>query len=311
MRAWKIVAIIIVLLLTLSVMSGVTLAKENQLEFKAVAAKDVELLKKVTLKGPSPRAVAVANKKHGPGAATGVIGVVTGGNRYAIVVGISDYPGMGSDLSYGDDDALAMQEVLIDVYHFPSANVITLVDSEATAQNILYAVDTIKNNEVGGDEVFFFFSGHGAQGVANDGDSEKIDEAIVCWGDSETFAYIWDGQLKSWFAPFDTSRICFVFDSCFSGGMNDLSGAGRVVNMASGETSYSYELDSLQQGEFTYYFVVEGMQQGRADIYDHNRDMILGQSSDVVVEEAFDYAKANCQFDKSAISDDFRNDLGL
>ena len=53
------------------------------------------------------------------------------------------------------------------------------------------------------------------------------------------------------------------------------------------------------------------MGEGEADTYDHEGDGSLGESSDVVVEEAFDYAKANCENDKPTISDNFENDLLL
>jgi metacaspase-1 len=305
----KIVAVMVILLLAISVLPGVASAKENTHVFKAIPAKDIELVKKGTVHG-HPGNVG-GGKKPSAGIATGVLGTPCNGNKYAVIVGISDYPGTSNDLEYCDDDALSVEDVLINVYGFPSENVITLLNSQATAQNILDAVNTIKDSEVSGDEVVFFFSGHGAKSVADDGDKEKIDESIVCWGDGGTFAYIWDGQLKDWFSGFDTSRIIFLFDSCLSGGMTDLAAPGRIINMASTESGYSYELDSLQHGEFTYYFVLKGIEEGKADIYDHNGDDILNQSADVVVEEAFDYTKANCQYDKPTISDSFTDDLHL
>ena len=73
----------------------------------------------------------------------------------------------------------------------------------------------------------------------------------------------------------------------------------------------SYEGDAWEHGEFTYYFVEEGMLVGKADIYDHDGDDVLPESDDVVVEEAFDYAKANCSYDKPTISDEFADDLLL
>jgi len=71
------------------------------------------------------------------------------------------------------------------------------------------------------DELVFFYSGHGAKGKADDGDSSKTDQSIVVWKGSETdgFAFIWDGQLKALFNAFPTNRIIFIFDSCLSGGM--------------------------------------------------------------------------------------------
>ena len=299
-----ILALAFVLVLMASLMSGVVSAKGNPVESLTIPAKDVELVKKGTVKGPPPWAG--GSKKQTGGVATGVLGERITGSRYAIVVGISNYPGDGSDLEYCDDDARLMQDVLEKVYGFPPGNVFVLLDAQAKNDNILDAINQVKVDENPGDEVVFFYSGHGASGIADDGDREKKDEAIVCWNQAgNDFAYIWDGQLRQWFAGFETSRIIFVFDSCYAGGMTDLAAEGRIINMASEENTLSYELTSLGHGEFTYYFVKEGMQLSKADIYDHDGTA----SPDVVVEEAFDYAKANCRYDKPTISDKFVNDL--
>jgi tricorn protease-like protein len=74
--------------------------------------------------------------------------------------------------------------------------------------------------------------------------------------------------------------------------------------MACSESGLSYEFDDLQNGQFTYYFVEEGILNGNADIYDQ-----IPEQSDITVEEAFDYAKANCRYQTPTISDSFKNDL--
>jgi len=51
---------------------------------------------------------------------------------YAIIVGISDYPGTNSDLSYCDDDALSVYSMLVNEYNFKPENIIYLQDSSAT-----------------------------------------------------------------------------------------------------------------------------------------------------------------------------------
>jgi hypothetical protein len=58
------------------------------------------------------------------------------------------------------------------------------------------------------------------------------------------------------------------------------------------------------------------MLQGKADKYDHDKDGVLSEPTDVVVEEAFDYAKANIPpylkiRQKPVISDNFDKDLLL
>ena len=88
--------------------------------------------------------------------------------------------------------------------------------------------------------------------------------------------------------------------------MTDLKASGRVLAMATTENTVGYESSAWENGEFTYYLVDQGMLAGWADKYDS-----IEAEPDVTVEEAWDYAKANCQLDKPTISDSFDNDLLL
>jgi len=272
---------------------------------RPVPATDVELVKKISLRGPKgPPPWAGGGKGKKEQAATGELGDAVSGLKYAVVVGISDYPGTENDLNYSDDDASDMSNALTSVYGFTNVN--TLTDGEATYDEIMNAIDEIPTDA---GEVVFFFSGHGARGFANDGDTERMDEAIVAH-DGTDLVYIWDGDLKDAFSGFDTTRIIFIFDTCLAGGMKkDLEADGRVIAMASTENGYSYEIETLENGEFTYYFVDEGISDGLANIHDYDEDTIIEELEQVTVEEAFDYAKANCALDKPTIGDNFEDDL--
>jgi hypothetical protein len=301
----KIAIAILVAVLVLVLVAPAVLAKPDK--DKPLTATGVELVKKVTIHG----------KPGGGGggkpvrqAATGVLGeqLGTGADKYAIVIGISDYPSTANDLQYCDNDAQDMYDALTTLYGYSPSNIHLLENMSASFTGILNAINDIKSKAVDGDEVVFFFSGHGASGRANDGDREKIDEAIVSHdgNPSGSLIFIWDGQLKDWFAGFKTSRIIFIFDSCLAGGMTDLQAPGRIINMACSESGVSYEDDSWGNGQFTYYFVDQGMLGSKADSYDN-----IAGVADVTIEEAFDYAKANCQMQKPTISDSFSNDLLL
>jgi hypothetical protein len=274
---------------------------------KPVPATDVELVKKTTLRGGK----SAGKGKPTQQAATGVLGEPVSGTKYAIVIGIADYPGTDYDLKYTDEDAEETIQALTNKYGFDGTNIRSFIDKEgqgsvnATRANILLAIQDIENVATPDDEVVFFFSGHGMKGRADDGDREAIDESIVVH-DGSNLVPIWDGELKTAFADYKTSRIVFIFDSCVSGGMTDLAAPGRIINMATTETGTAYEFDSLQNGQFTYYFVDAGMLQGLADKYDS-----ISGVPDVTVEEAFDYAKLNCSLQTPTIKDSFENDLLL
>lgn len=269
---------------------------------KPVHATDVELVKKITIRGRPPWAGGGKPKKGG--AATGVLGDEVTGSKYAVVVGISDYPGEENDLKYSDDDASEMKDALTGVYKFTGVTPLTNLD--ATREAILLAIDDIPP---GAGEIVFFFSGHGASGIADDGDKERLDEAIVAHN-GEDLVPIWDGELQGAFSEFTTSRIVFIFDTCLAGGMErDLGEPGRVIAMATSERGYAYESEDWQNGEFSYYFVDLGTLQGKANVHDYDLDTILEEPEQVTIEEAFDYAKTNCDYDKPTIGDEFENDL--
>jgi len=301
----KLIAAVLAAVLVLVLVAPAVLAKPDM--SKPLPATDVELVKKVTLHGKSGGG---GGGKPAGGAATGVLGeqLGTGAKKYAIIVGISDYPGTLNDLQYCDDDAEDMYAALTTLYGYKSSNIHLLLDMGASFAAIQGAINDIKSKAKAGDEVVFFFSGHGTNGVADDGDREKTDEAIVSHdgNQSGSFVAIWDGQLKDWFSGFSTTRIIFIFDSCLAGGMTDLKADGRVINMACSESGLSYEDGSWQNGQFTYYFVDQGMLAGEADTYDN-----IAGIADVTIEEAFDYAKADCRMQKPTISDSFSNDLLL
>lgn len=265
----------------------------------------MQLVKKLTIHGKPGGGGGGKPVKQ---AATGVLGeqLGTGADKYAIIVGISDYPGTINDLEYCDDDADDMYDALTTLYGYSPSNIRLLVNMGASFDAIHNAVNDIKSQEAAGDEVVFFFSGHGTRGVADGGDRVKMDEAIVSHDGSSSGSLIaiWDGQLKDWFAGFDTSRIIFIFDSCLAGGMTDLQAPGRIINMACSENGLSYEDDSWGNGQFTYYFVDQGISWSKADTYDN-----IAGVADVTIEEAFDYARANWRMQKPAISDSF--DKGL
>lgn len=172
-------------------------------------------------------------------------------DKWAVVIGISDYRGRANDLQYCDDDAKDMYDYLI-ARGYPAGNIKLLLDKGAKASAIMDAIDWLNSWEGPNSEAVFFYSGHGSTYDGyDDGDAEHTDEAIV----STDLYLILDGQLRQKFSTFESQKISFTFDTCFSGGMDDLKGSGRVVVAACDETQYSYETSDLKHGVFTYYYV--------------------------------------------------------
>jgi len=272
-------------------------------------------------------------KKTTDGAATtGILGKPLTGERYAILVGISDYPGDahvlagGFDLSYADDDALLMYETLVGVYGFPAQNVALLQDTQATRTAILAQIAALQNVVDKNDEVVFYFSGHGVRYPGLGTPVEAHGSAgIAVWGNADYpvpgFDYIWEKELDQAFKKLDAKRQVFIFDCCVAGGMLKLGGNESLVLAATTPDGISIEFGEdyaalyddpsmmVNHGLFTYFLAGLGMQYGMADF---NGDGL------VTVEEAFDLSRGTlaymsqtmdgfCQL--PVISDRFRNDL--
>jgi hypothetical protein len=237
--------------------------------------------------------------KPSSGIATGnAIPLQEGAGRYAIVIGIN-YVGTSSELRYCVNDAAEFKGALLD-NGWQESEITYLTNGGATYTAIMDAITAVSNAADENDEVIFFYSGHGS--VSNydvDNDGERKDECIVPV-ELTSATLIWDGDLKQAFSLCKSQRMLFYFDSCYSGGMTDLSGAGRLVLMACGENQLSLESSSWQNGQFTYYFVDQGINLGLAD-----KDGLNG----VTFEEAFDYAKANCIRQTPVASDGFTDDM--
>ncbi len=289
------------------------------------AEDEIEIVKKVAPDGWPKFVPSRGGKPH---AAKGVLGtpLPEGGKRYAVVVGISDYPGDEMDIHYADDDAILMASVLSASYGFDEVRL--LVDGAATRDAILGAIEEIRGLESADDEVVFFFSGHAARLTPARGQGQV---GIVTWGAEQPVPYpefVWDKDLKTAFKGFETDRIISIFDSCLAGGMSELAGNGRIVCMASTQNGYAAEygqaygpplpgIGQVNHGFFTYFFAVLGMQYGMADVYDHDGNPA---TMDVTIEEAFDFARANLETMSLAfpelwqiptIGDHFPRDLSL
>jgi len=191
-------------------------------------------------------------------------------DRWAVVVGISNYPGTLNDLSFCDDDALEMKAWLMG-QNFPVQNIKVLINSNATKANILNSIGWLASNSEGDDYVFFFYSGHG--------DKSGATTKIVPY---DYVTDISESEIGSAFNSISCSKMIALFDSCYSGGLIDsVQGPNRIIISACTESESSAESPFLMQGIFTFFFLQSYINLN-AD-YDHD--------GKVMIEEAFQYTK--------------------
>jgi hypothetical protein len=159
-------------------------------------------------------------------------------DKYALVIGISDYEGTGNDLQYCDDDAMDWKNFL----QGEGYTVSILKDSQATANNIDSAVDDLLADEDGNDYVVLTYSGHGAK-------YPGYGSCII----SHDLYYMTHGWLEQKFGAADSQHIYFAFDACQIGDFEGLIDSNRVGAFASNRR-LSYDGDAtMQNGVFTYY----------------------------------------------------------
>jgi len=211
-------------------------------------------------------------------------------DRWAVLIGISDYEGTENDLWNPHKDALNMNETLVIKYGFPKENIKILLDGSATMNAILAAIDWLSGVEDSSDDiVVFLFSGHGYRvseldwswrNADGDRESDRRDEFIVS---HDLWAYA-DGFLARKFAAFDSDNLFLWFGSCYSGGMNDIykaSGFSGVICAACKENQYGLDIFEFDNTLFGEFYIDRGMIQGLADT---DGDGVI------TVEEAFYYA---------------------
>lgn len=151
---------------------------------------------------------------------------------YALLIGINDYPDVldasgnlakdangnpiDPDLKGCENDVKAMVALITTKYGVKTENVKTLLSKQATGEAFIENMKWLVNAPKAGDQVLFFFSGHGGQ-IKSDKEEDGLDEVIVL-ADNKLVPDDFFGELAPMFASAGVNAT-FVFDSCYSGGM--------------------------------------------------------------------------------------------
>lgn len=157
-----------------------------------------------------------------------VAGPRGGKKQKALLVGINDYPNPEQRLEGCINDVFTMSAVLQDCGFAPES-IRTCLDGRATADGILSRLKWLLDDPKPGDELIFYYSGHGAQ-VPEYGENFEPDhyvETLVPWDfDWSPEKFISDDQIYGLYSqlPYDC-RLVLIFDCCHSGGIHRAGGA--------------------------------------------------------------------------------------
>lgn len=243
---------------------------------------------------PAGRAVAQSTSSARPTAA--VAGIR---DKWALIVGISNFKNSSYNLKYAAKDALDFRNFLVNEANFAPDHVKLLIDEQASEKAIKSAFGDkfLPRVSMPGDLVVIFVSTHGTPSTTDQG--------------GEYYLMAWDSDAEDLYATgvnmkdladrikraVKTDRALIVMDTCYSGGAAgggkgmarvgnvDASqleiGKGHRVISSSSHDERSYESSRYPNGVFTHY-LIEGLRQngGKADI-----------------QKAFDYMKSKVQWE--------------
>jgi hypothetical protein len=173
-----------------------------------------------------------------------------GGNpaeRYALLVGIDDYPGSNQDLNSTVADARLMRETLINEFGYRPENIVMLLDEEANREHIINAFARHLGQAGPQGTALFYYSGHGTQMDENLGlsapldpeNGDRKDEAIYVWGANERSSIILDDEIGYLVDSLRTDKVAVILDSCNSGTAtrDGAPGTPKRVTMAQGDVN--------------------------------------------------------------------------
>ena len=232
-------------------------------------------------------------------------------NSWALIVGINDYENVRG-LNYAVEDALAMKNMLINVYGFPRKNVRVLTNSEASGSNIKKELHSLVKSVGKNDRVVFYFAGHGET------------ETLGIEGSDMGFLIPADGDAEDLYLtaiPMDELRrisnwskakhMLFLVDACYGGlaAMNTRSlntntpnyidkitqDISRQIITAGGKEEQVVEKDEWEHSAFTKN-LLSGLKERRADYNDDG--IITGSEIGMYLQEKVSLDTDNFQTPK-------------
>ena len=163
----------------------------------------------------------------------------TGGSpadRYALLVGVAEYPNPNDNLPAVAGDIEKMHQVLLEEYDFDADNIVILENSDATRANVIAAFSQHLGQAGENGTALFYYSGHGTQLDGNVGLTGPIDPEED--GKDEAL-YLYDGELLddevgTLIDRLRAEQMVVVFDSCFSGAATrDVTGKSKEISIKS------------------------------------------------------------------------------
>jgi len=137
-------------------------------------------------------------------------------NSYALIIGIDKYQNV-SNLDYAVKDANSITTLLKDNFNFPSQNIKTLLNNEATYSNVRNSLGEISTSAKENDRVLIFFAGHGQTMDLPDGGEMGYLLPVDGNKDNLFATSILMDDLKKISSMSKAKHMLFLIDACYGG----------------------------------------------------------------------------------------------
>ncbi len=142
--------------------------------------------------------------------------------KKALIVGVGKQGSGDNELFGPPNDAADMYELLVDTYKFSPDNVKILLDELSTKDAIISGLNWLVEGSIPGDELLFYYTGHGSQITDYNGDeSDNLDEILIPY-DHDWYDPLTDDILHNIFSKMaEGVYLSVICDSCHSGTITD------------------------------------------------------------------------------------------
>lgn len=174
------------------------------------------------------------------------------GQRWAVVIGVSDYEDSQlEDLQYADDDARAFRDFLRSLQGgaFPEDHIRFLENTDVTAASIREAFGTFIRRAEPQDYVVIFLAGHGLPDPHNTSDFYFLPHNARLDQLPSTAVLMW--ELQRWIDTIKAERVVVIADACHSGALGS-SGRARGPNEINRYHGFQGGATSGKKGLFSW-----------------------------------------------------------
>jgi uncharacterized caspase-like protein len=169
------------------------------------------------------------------------------GGVWAVMIGIDDYPGSGSDLRASVADANEVDTALAS-YGVPGDRRLVLRNTQASADTIADAMRWLVAHASSDATAVFFYAGHVRK-------LHSGTEAMV----GADGRLVTDATMASLLRPLAARKVWLGMASCYGGGFNEALAPGRILTGAADARSLAYESSAYGHSYMVEYMVKRAM----------------------------------------------------